>query len=199
MCASFPYRRSCSGACTERNRHVYRTEDRPHNEKILSYLSLKINTFLFGSFAVLSSPENCKIPDEHTLNHLFPRCSLNLRQPEFRFVGSTGKKRALADKPSDIDKFSEFRKNADTVRIMCCKLRYSMGREAVSFNKGRSIRRDGDIPCDKAHFRIFFCCLQAHILRFFPERDLKSDDACIGDGMFQGESFFFMRYHITML
>ena len=40
-------------------RHVNRTEDRPHNEGILSHLSLKINTFLLEyivSFSVIVAP-----------------------------------------------------------------------------------------------------------------------------------------------
>ena len=54
-----------------------------------------------------------------------------------------------------------------------------MGREAVSFNKSRSLFRDGHIPGNKAHLRNLHSSFHAHLFCFFPEGNLETDDAGI--------------------
>ena len=59
-----------------------------------------------------------------------------------------------------------------------------MGRKTVSFDKGRAFFRPCNIPRDKSHLRNHLCSIQAHLLCFFPEWNLESDDACIRHRMF---------------
>ena len=63
------------------------------------------------------------------------------------------------------------------------KLGYSMTGEAVAFNERRAVRRDGDVPRDKAHLRYFLRGVKAHLLRLFLVRNRKADNVRAGDGV----------------